>query len=86
MYRGGLNYMRYSGQRYRRARGLYRWPANHHRPDTTGDAANPEEIQDGTYARNWIARKRVGTRVVLKLPASASKNTRSNAWESDCAA
>jgi len=85
MYRGGLNYMRYSVSDTAEHGDYTGGPRII--TDQTRLAMRQilKEIQDGTYARNWIAetsRDASG----LKLPASASKNTRSNAWESDCAA
>ncbi len=46
MYRGGLNYMRYSVSRHRRGRRLHGGAAHRHRGDEEGDAEDPRRDQE----------------------------------------
>ena len=55
MYQGGLNYMRYSVSRHGRVRRLRGGAAHRRRADAGGDAKLLAEMQDGSFAREWIA-------------------------------
>ena len=64
MYRGGLNYMRYSVSDTAEHGDYTGRPADHHRPDQAGDAANPERNPGRDLRPELDCGKRVGTRVV----------------------
>ena len=65
MYRGGLNFMRFSGQRHRRVRRLRLRAADHRRPRPGDDAAGPQaRSRTARSPTRWIAESESGRRGV----------------------
>ena len=85
MYRGGLNYMRYSVSRHRRTRRLHRRPARRHRRDQGRDEADARRHQERPLRQAVDGRAR---RRPAQLHGDArwpSSSTRSRRWAPSCA-
>ena len=68
-YQGGLNYMRYSVSQHGRVRRLHPRPADRHRQTRKEMKKILEEIQNGKFAREWIAENRAGQETFQRTPA-----------------
>ena len=59
-YQGGLSYMRYSVSQHGRVRRLHPRPADHHRRNQEAEMKRIlKEVQDGTFAKEWIGEAKI---------------------------
>ena len=85
MYRGGLNYMRYSVSDTAEHGDYTAGPRIVTDETQEGDEAAADEIKDGTFAKKWIEENQTG-RPSSTRRARASRTTRSNRSARSCAA